>query len=101
MCNIPVTPALASGYRVRRPTAYGRREIAGDGTRDGAERLARRAVGWRLRRWRDRCAEEVLDALDQHRIRACTVLNLAANAESRDFSRCRVAVGTIRTWLSM
>lgn len=44
------------------------------------ERLARRAVGWYPRRWRERYAEEILDVLDQHRISARTVINLAANA---------------------
>ena len=42
--------------------------------------LARRAVGCYPRRWRNRYAEEVLDVLDQHRVSARTVLNLAANA---------------------
>src|SRR5258708_3722263 len=42
--------------------------------------LARRAVGWYPRRWRERYAEEILDVLDQHRISARTVLDLAANA---------------------
>ena len=44
------------------------------------EWLARRAVGWYPRRWQERYADEVLDVLDQHRVSARTVLNLAANA---------------------
>jgi len=44
------------------------------------ERMARRAVRWYPRRWRERYAEEILDVLDQHRITARTVVNLAANA---------------------
>ena len=47
-----------------------------------AARLSRFLVGCYPRRWRQRCAEELLEVLDQHRPTARTVLNLWAGAVS-------------------
>ncbi|HET6213521.1 MAG TPA: WD40 repeat domain-containing protein [Micromonosporaceae bacterium] len=50
-----------------------------------ADRVARIAVGLYPREWRQRYAEEVLDVLDQHRVRGRTVLNLVVHAVAARF----------------